>query len=69
MDMLFEMDKVVGSLVSMIDDRGLAEDTIIIFTSDNGGLKTSVSSEHGHNSQVPFVVQRVMSTRVVLEYQ
>jgi len=38
MDMLLEMDKVVGSLVSLIEDKGLAEDTIIIFASDNGGL-------------------------------
>jgi len=54
MDMLFEMDKVVGSLVSMIDERGLAEDTIIIFTSDNGGLKGKSSSQYGHNSHGPF---------------
>lgn len=37
-NMLFEMDKVVGSLVDMIEARGIQEDTIIIFTSDNGGL-------------------------------
>ncbi len=54
MDMLFDMDKVVGSLVSMIDDRNLAEDTIIIFTSDNGGIRESDSSQHGHNSHGPF---------------
>jgi len=54
MDMLFEMDKVVGSLVSMIDERGLAEDTIIIFTSDNGGLESKGSSQYGHNSHGPF---------------
>jgi len=54
MDMLFEMDKVVGSLVSMIDERGLAEDTIIIFTSDNGGIRTRDSSQYGHNSHGPF---------------
>ena len=54
MDMLFEMDKAVGSLVNMIDEKGLAEDTIIIFTSDNGGIKADASSEHGHNSHGPF---------------
>jgi len=52
--MLFEMDKVVGSLVSMIDKRGIAEDTIIIFTSDNGGVRESDSSQYGHNSHGPF---------------
>lgn len=54
MDMLLEMDKAVGSIVSMVEDKGLAEDTIIIFTSDNGGIKSFDSSEHGHNSHGPF---------------
>ena len=38
LDMLLEMDKVVGSLVDAVEKRGLQEETIIIFTSDNGGL-------------------------------
>ena len=37
-DLLLEMDKVVGTLVADIEDRGLLDDTIIIFASDNGGL-------------------------------
>lgn len=45
--MLLEMDKVVGSLVSLIENKQIAEDTIIIFTSDNGGLlKTDQVSDH-----------------------
>jgi arylsulfatase A-like enzyme len=55
MDMLFEMDKAVGSVVSMVEDRGLAEDTIIIFASDNGGIKpANDSSEYGHDSHGPL---------------
>lgn len=38
MDMLHEMDKAVGSLVTLIEEKGIANDTIIIFASDNGGL-------------------------------
>ena len=38
MDMLHEVDLVVGSLVSAMEERKLTEDTIIIFTSDNGGF-------------------------------
>lgn len=34
--MLFYVDKMVGRLVSEIDDLGIRERTIIIFTSDNG---------------------------------
>ena len=35
LDMLKEMDMVVGSLISALEHRNLAEDTIIIFTSNN----------------------------------
>lgn len=52
MDMLLEMDKVVGSLVSVVEERGLAQDTIIIFTSDNGGLgrREGTDPASGHDS-------------------
>jgi len=55
MDMLFEMDKSVGSLVSMVEERGLANNTIIIFASDNGGVKPSSGSfEYGLDSHGPL---------------
>ncbi len=38
MDIIFEMDKVVGSLIKLLEEKKLVQDTIIIFTSDNGGL-------------------------------
>ena len=53
LDMLLELDKVVGSLVGMIEDRKLQNDTIIIFTSDNGGLRTK-SAEVGHLMSGPL---------------
>lgn len=53
LDMLLEVDKVVGSLVAMIDDRQLADDTIIIFASDNGGLQTK-SQRTGHRMSGPL---------------
>lgn len=40
LDMLFEMDKVIGSLVDAIEQRGLSNETIIIFSSDNGGINS-----------------------------
>ena len=39
MDLLLEVDMAVGSLVNAIEAKGIASDTIIIFTSDNGGLR------------------------------
>lgn len=44
MDVLLETDKVVGALTQALQDRMLLEDTIIIFTSDNGGLGEQTNS-------------------------
>ena len=55
MDVLYEMDKVVGALVEALDERNLLEDTIVIFTSDNGGLNNETfSAQHGHFSNGPL---------------
>jgi len=56
LDMLLEMDKTVGSLVQLVEERGIAENTIIVFTSDNGGIRDEVShaKAFGHNSHGPL---------------
>jgi len=41
LETLLEMDKAVGSLITKIEEEGLANNTVIIFTSDNGGLVES----------------------------
>jgi len=46
--MVSEVDLVVGSLTKMLEDRNLLDDTLIIFTSDNGGLKGTTSAPYGH---------------------
>ncbi len=52
MDVLKEMDKVVGSVVDVLKKQNVLEDTIIVFASDNGGLNHSVKA--GHNSSGPL---------------
>ena len=37
--MVESVDDAVGMIIKAIDDAGIANDTMIIFTSDNGGLK------------------------------
>ncbi len=56
MDILYEMDKVVGELTKALDERNMLEDTIIIFTSDNGGLNNqdTSSGDHDHMSNGPL---------------
>ena len=56
MDILLELDKVVRSLVNAIEDIDLASDTIIVFTSDNGGLGAvdTDSAKYNHLSGGPL---------------
>lgn len=42
--MVVTMDHAVGKVLKAIDDNGLADDTIVIFFSDNGGLSISEGS-------------------------
>ena len=42
--MVEAMDEAVGNVLDQLEKSGLAENTIVIFTSDNGGLSTSEGS-------------------------
>ncbi len=42
--MVDAMDQAVGKVLAKLDDLRLAENTVVIFTSDNGGLSTSEGS-------------------------
>jgi len=52
MDLISEIDMIVGSLIQELKDRQLLEDTIILFTSDNGGLSQD-KSKSPYNSSGP----------------
>ena len=39
--MVEAMDRAVGVLLDGLEERGLADDTLVVFTSDHGGLSTS----------------------------
>jgi arylsulfatase A len=62
MDVLYEVDKIVGSVVAMLEKRNLLEDTILVFTSDNGGLGTVTggdeSERNGHYSGGPLRAEK-----------
>lgn len=42
--MVEAMDEAVGVVLQQLEDSGLADNTIVVFTSDNGGLSTSEGS-------------------------
>ena len=42
--MVEAMDEAVGKVLQQLEDSGVADNTVVIFTSDNGGLSTSEGS-------------------------
>lgn len=46
-DMVAYMDKLVGQIAQKTDDLGIAEDTLILFTGDNGTNTAIKSTLHG----------------------
>jgi len=44
--MIYSVDENVGKLTKKLEELGIADDTVVVFTSDNGGLSTS----EGHNT-------------------
>ena len=41
------MDKIIGKIVAKLDEHGLRENTLIIFTGDNGTDKPIVTNWRG----------------------
>lgn len=42
--MVEAMDEAIGNVLQQLEDSGVADNTIVVFTSDNGGLATSEGS-------------------------
>lgn len=56
-DFLAEMDSIVGELVAELDRLGVADNTLILFSSDNGPETTSVvhmRKDFGHDGARPW---------------
>ncbi len=56
-DFIHQLDWIVGELMTTLEKLGLAENTIVIFTSDNGPEVTSVvhmRGEHDHDGARPW---------------
>ena len=52
--MIESMDESVGRILKTLDDLKLAEKTIVIFTSDNGGLATKEGPNTPATNNAPF---------------
>jgi arylsulfatase A-like enzyme len=56
-DFIVELDHIVGELMGTLDRLGIADETLVIFSSDNGPEVTSVvhmRADHGHDGARPF---------------
>lgn len=56
-DFLFELDVIVGELLKSLDDLGVAENTLVMFSSDNGPETTTVyhmRTDYGHDPARPW---------------
>ena len=56
-DFIFELDYVVGKLMETLDHLGLADNTLVMFSSDNGPEVTSVihmRADHRHDGARPW---------------
>ena len=50
MDMIKELDVQMGMLIKRLKQHGIYENTVFIFTSDNGGLSRQETIKSGHQS-------------------
>ena len=56
-DFIFELDHIVGSLMKTLDELNIAEETLFVFTSDNGPEVTAVfhmRHDHHHDGARPW---------------
>jgi len=56
-DFIFELDFIVGELLKTLDDLGVAENTLVMFASDNGPETTTVyhmRTDYGHDPARPW---------------
>ncbi len=56
-DFIFELDFIVGELMKTLDRLGVADDTLVMFSSDNGPETTTtihMRADHGHDGARPW---------------
>lgn len=54
LNMIMELDEQVSRIIHALKDAGEYDNTLIIITSDNGGLEIAESRKMGHNANGPY---------------
>lgn len=52
--MIYRLDKNIGRLMAMLQEQGLDKNTVVIFTSDNGGYSTRIPADVTPVAGKPF---------------
>ncbi len=73
--MISKLDEEIGKLMSFLDESGLAENTIVVFTSDNGAayggssldLRGGKASLFEGGIRVPFIIRGLRDNKKVKE--
>lgn len=52
--MIESVDEALGSLLDLLDELGVADDTVVVFTSDNGGLSAHGRDGEPHTHNAPL---------------
>ena len=61
--MIEHMDKCIGRILKKLDEKGLAEDTVVIFSSDNGGTGSARNTPLSRPSKAAFAYRRWLAGR------
>jgi arylsulfatase A-like enzyme len=73
-DLIEYIDRLVGRLISSLDEAGLRENTVVIFTADNGSSHGRKMHANEYGPHVPFIVngpgliKRRGKTSVLMEF-
>ena len=62
--MISMMDKYIGSILDKLDELGLSENTIVVFTSDHGHL----FGQHGLIAKGPFHYEDLLRVPLIVRY-
>ena len=61
--MVESVDNSVGRVMAKLDELGLADNTVMVFTSDNGGLSMKEGPNTPATSNLPLKAARAISTK------
>lgn len=57
-DFIRQMDACVGKILKTLDDNGLRDNTMVIFSSDNGAIYHTGVHQSGHRSNLDYLGQK-----------